>query len=287
VTIRVLIADDEPPARARVRDLLAGEADVEVVGEAADGGEALERVKAERPDLLFLDVQMPVRDGFAVLRALGRRHSVTIFTTAHDEFAVRAFDVSAADYLLKPLRRSRFRAALAKARAALAAGGPALSAAELRRVVAEAVRSPAYLERLAVRVGRRIVVLRTAEVDWIEAEGNYARIHSGGRRYLLRQTLAGLEASLDPARFVRVHRSAIVSVDRIREMHPLAKGSHDLVLEGAPWSPPARATASGSRVSSAACADPLSLERFSEVARKRGGRRRTPSFAAWRSWREA
>jgi two-component system LytT family response regulator len=232
VTIRALIADNEPPARARVRDLLAAEPDGEVVGEAADGGEALERVRAERPDLLFLDVQMPVRDGFAVLRALGRRPPVTIFTTAHDEFAVRAFDVSAADYLLKPLRRSRFRAALAKARAALAAGGPALSEAELRRVVAEAVRAPAYLERLAVRLGKRIVVLRTAEVDWIEAEGNYARIHAGGRRYLLRQTLSGLEASLDPARFVRVHRSAIVSVDRIREVHPLARGSYDLVLEG-------------------------------------------------------
>ena len=227
-----MVVDDEPPARERVRDLLQGEPDVELVGEAADADQALERIRALRPDLVFLDVQMPGRDGFGVLRALGaERPPATIFTTAHHEFAVRAFDVSAVDYLLKPLRRSRFRAALVRARERLSAGRP-LSAAELQRVVAEAVRPPEYVERLAVRVGQRIVVVRTSDIQWIEAEGNYARIHAGGRHYLLRQTLNALEASLDPQHFVRVHRSAIVGVDHVREVHPLARGSYDLVLEG-------------------------------------------------------
>jgi two-component system LytT family response regulator len=230
MTIRALVVDDEPPARERVRDLLQAEPDVELVGEAGDAEQAVERIRALRPDLLFLDVQMPGRDGFGVLRALGgERPPATIFTTAHDEFAVRAFDVSAVDYLLKPLRRTRFRAALVRAREKLSAG---VSAAELRRVVADAVRAPAHLERLAVRVGRRIVVVRAEEVRWIEAEGNYARIHAGGKRYLLRQTLNALEASLDPQRFVRVHRGAIVGVDHVREVHPLARGSYDLVLDG-------------------------------------------------------
>lgn len=230
MTIRALVVDDEPPARARVRDLLQAEPDVQLVGEAADADQAVERIRELRPDLLFLDVQMPGRDGFGVLRALGgERPPATIFTTAHDEFAVRAFEVSAVDYLLKPLRRTRFRAALVRAREKLSGG---VSASELRRVVADAVRAPAYLERLAVRVGRRIVVVRAEEVRWIEAEGNYARIHAGGKHYLLRQTLNALEGSLDPMRFVRVHRSAIVGVNHVREVHPLARGSYDLVLDG-------------------------------------------------------
>ncbi|HEV3050981.1 MAG TPA: LytTR family DNA-binding domain-containing protein [Longimicrobium sp.] len=230
--IRALVVDDEPPARERVRDLLHAEPDVELVGEAGDAEQAVERIRALRPDLVFLDVQMPGRDGFGVLRALGaERPPATIFTTAHDEFAVRAFDVSAVDYLLKPLRRTRFRAALVRARERLSTGRP-LSAAELQRAVADAVRTPAYLERLAVRVGRRIVVVRAEEVRWIEAEGNYARIHAGGKHYLLRQTLNALEVSLNPQKFVRVHRSAIVGVDHVREVHPLARGSYDLVLEG-------------------------------------------------------
>lgn len=232
MTLRVLIVDDEPPARRLVRDFLADEAGVEVAGEAGDGAEALLRIADDAPDVVFLDVQMPEMDGFEVLRSLPpERAPAVVFTTAYDEFAVAAFEASAVDYLLKPLRRDRVHDAVQRARARVAQGSDATLLAELRELVAASRRPARPLERLAVRVGPRIVFLRAEEVDRVEAEGNYARVFAGGRSYLLRQTLSSLEAGLDPDRFMRVHRSMLVNVERIREVYPLARGTYELVLQ--------------------------------------------------------
>jgi two-component system LytT family response regulator len=231
MAIRALIVDDEPPGRARLRDLLAAEADVEVVGECADGTEAVTAVRDLRPDLLFLDVQMPGLDGFGVLEALGREcPPAVIFVTAHDRYALRAFDVHALDYLLKPFDRQRFQKALGRARTQLAgAGGPA--ARERLLALLEEVRpAPKPLERLALKTAGRITFLKADEIDWIEAAGNYVRLHAGGEAHLLRETMSRLEGRLDAARFVRIHRSTIVQLDRIRELQPWFHGDYRVRL---------------------------------------------------------
>jgi two-component system LytT family response regulator len=228
VTIRALIVDDEPLARGRLRTLLAGEPDVEVVGECGDGLEAVAAVEELSPDLLFLDVQMPALDGFAVLEALDAdRLPAVVFVTAHDRYALRAFEVHALDYLLKPFDRDRFRKALGRARAQIAGaegGGklPALLAD------ARARRQPA--DRLVIKSAGRVFFLRTEEIDWVEAAGNYVRLHCGGDAHLLRETMNGLEARLDGQRFLRVHRSTIVNVDRIRELQAWFHGDYLVIL---------------------------------------------------------
>jgi two-component system LytT family response regulator len=234
--IRALIVDDEPLARQRIRDLLQEEPDVSVVGECGDGEEALASIEASRPDLVFLDVQMPEMTGLEVLEALRvEPMPAVVFVTAYDEFALRAFDAHALDYLMKPFHRTRFRVALDRARALIAGrrarwedGG---IEERIRAVLAELQPRQRYLERLVVRQGTRIQFIRSASVDWIEADGNYARLHVGGRSYLLRETMSGLEGRLDPADFVRIHRSTIVNTNRIREIQPMAKGDYVLILE--------------------------------------------------------
>jgi two-component system, LytTR family, response regulator len=222
--IRAVIVDDEPPARRRVRALLAGEQDVEVIAECRDGSEALTVIAAAQPDLVFLDVQMPEVDGLAVAR-VGRKAGgelpLVVFTTAHSEFAVPAFDVDAVDYLLKPFDPDRFRAAVARARERL---GQIRQAASLPGT---ATSTPAsYLERVAVRIGARIRLVPVEEIDYCEAEANYVRIHTGAQSYLVRETLAGIEAKLDPARFLRIHRSLIVQVARVESLEPLFHGDY-------------------------------------------------------------
>ncbi|HEX2079342.1 MAG TPA: LytTR family DNA-binding domain-containing protein [Longimicrobium sp.] len=233
--VRVLIADDEPPARARLRRLLAADPRVELAGEAASGTEAVELIERLRPELVFLDIQMPGADGFGVLQAVDPAvlpH--VVFVTAYDEYALRAFEVHAVDYLLKPFDADRFRTALARAmervRARTPAGADAGLEERIRRVLAEARPAPAYLERVLVRAGTRAVFLRVDEVDWLQAEENYVRLHAGRESYLVRGTLAGLEERLDPARFIRVHRSHIVNVASIRELHPWSHGDWMIVL---------------------------------------------------------
>jgi two-component system LytT family response regulator len=232
--VRVLIADDEPPARAKLRRFLAADPEIAVAGEAASGTEAVEMIGRLRPDLVFLDIQMPGADGFGVLQAIDPAALPhVVFVTAYDEYALRAFEVHAVDYLLKPFDADRFRTALARAkervRARLRAGGDGLDE-RIRRVLAEARPAPAYLERVLVRTGMRAVFLRTDEVDWLEAEENYVRLHAGAESYLVRGTLAGLEERLDPARFIRVHRSHIVNLASIRELHPWSHGDWMIVL---------------------------------------------------------
>jgi two-component system, LytTR family, response regulator len=223
--IRAVIVDDEPPARRRIRALLADEPDVEVIAECRDGREALTVIGAARPDLVFLDVQMPEVDGLAVARDVGRKAGgelpLVVFTTAHSQFAVPAFDVDAVDYLLKPFDPGRFRAAVARVRERL---GEIRRGPDLPGPVAPA--SGTYLERVPVRVGARIRLVPVEEIEYCEAEANYVRIHAGGQSYLVRETLAGMEARLDPTRFLRIHRSLIVQVARVESLEPLFHGDY-------------------------------------------------------------
>jgi two-component system LytT family response regulator len=231
--IRALIVDDEPLARKRVAQLLADDPTVEVVGECADGVEAIEAIEALSPDLVFLDVQMPELDGFEVLEALpADRIPAVVFATAYDEFALRAFNANAVDYLLKPFGAERFRGAVERARARLGRGEQGEVARQMRSLLEMLQQARRYPERLVVRVGPRIIFVRVAEVDYLEAEANYVRVHAGGNAYLLRETLAHIALRLPPERFLRVHRSTIVNIDRIKEIQPMFKGTYHIRLHG-------------------------------------------------------
>jgi len=229
--VRALIVDDEPLARRRVAQLLAAESDVEIVGDAADGEEAVQLIEQLRPDLVFLDVQMPEVDGFDVLEAIrGEQMPAVIFATAFDQFALRAFDANAVDYLLKPYGEERFRAALGRARARLRAGRREEMTQQLHALLAARGAERRYPERLVVRVGPKLLFVPVADVDWVDVDGNYVRIHVGARSYLLRETLSTLSERLPPERFLRIHRSTLVNVERVREIQPMAKGTFLLRL---------------------------------------------------------
>ncbi len=234
--LRVMIVDDEAPARALLREYLGAEAGVAVIGECANGFEAVKAITEQRPDLVFLDIQMPRLDGFEVLELLEPAPSV-IFCTAYDEHALRAFEVHAVDYLLKPFGRDRLREALAHARARMAgptAGGSrkeSRTGAMAPASLAAAARPAGHpLERIAVRDGAQVHVIPVERVDLLEAQDDYVAIHEGGRSHLKHQTLAELAAALDPERFVRVHRSYVVNVECIARLELLAKDSRVAVL---------------------------------------------------------
>lgn len=231
MTIRVLIVDDEPLARERVRALLAAETDIQVVGEARDGREAVAAIESLRPDLLFLDVQMPELDGFGVLDELSPSElPLVVFVTAYDQYALQAFAVHALDYLLKPFDARRFRQALGRARAQLAnRGGEEVNQRVLALLEHLQSQRP-VLTRFVVRTSTRILLVRARDVECIEATGNYMRLHVGKDAHLIRETMASLEARLDPARFVRVHRSWIVNVEKIAELQPWFHGTYLVVL---------------------------------------------------------
>ena len=220
--MRVLIVDDEPLACERIRGLLASERDIEIAGECHDGRSAAAAIRRLAPDLVFLDVQMPEMDGLAVLQSLDRMPAV-IFVTAYDQFAIKAFEVHAVDYLLKPFDRERFFKALERARR----GDLDV---RLRGLIEELRGRKEFLDRLVVRAGGRVLFLRVDELDYIEAAGNYVRLHADGEEYLYRETMARLEAALDPAKFARIHRSTIVNVDRVKELYPLFRGDYTVVL---------------------------------------------------------
>ncbi len=225
--IRALIVDDERPARERLCRMLAGNDLVEVIGEAGSGVEAVEMVETLRPDLLFLDIQMPGLDGFGVIEALEDPPPV-IFVTAYDEYAIHAFEVNALDYLLKPFSRERLGKAICRAQESLAEERD--FATRLGPLLESLAAQGRCLTRLAVRDRDRIRVLDVGEVDWIGVEGEQVMVHVGDRTYPIRRTLAELEARLDPACFFRAHRSAIVNLDRVKEVIPWFKGSHKLRL---------------------------------------------------------
>ena len=234
--IRALLVDDEPLGRRRIRKLLEDEPDVAVVGMCANGQEAVEAIQAEAPDLVFLDVQMPVLDGFAVLDAVGAEHMpVVIFVTAYDQYALRAFDVHALDYLLKPFDRERFQEALDRARLhlqrrSLDAMRDRLSAL-LDAYERNQTDAPTFLTRIPIKTAGRVYFLNVEEIDWIEAAGNYVNLHAGRKTHLLRETMNGLEAQLDPQRFLRIHRSVMVHQQRIASLKPLLSGSYEVHLQ--------------------------------------------------------
>ena len=232
MSIRTFLIDDEPLARRSVRRFLRNDPAIEVIGECGDGQSAIDAIRSLSPDLIFLDVQMPEVDGFEVLRRLGSgRMPAVIFVTAYDRYALQAFDSNAIDYLLKPFSQERFRRALSRAKERIVGK---LNPEETRRIltVLEQVHTPnPYVERLPVAENGRITFLKTQEIDWIEAEGNYARVHARSREHSIRETLASLQSKLNPRDFVRIHRSAIVNVHRIREIQPWFHGYHVVVLE--------------------------------------------------------
>jgi two-component system LytT family response regulator len=220
--LRVLVVDDEPLARTGLRALIAKDPELECIGDCADGQAAVEAIESLNPDLVLLDVQMPEIDGFGVIRAIGsERMPPVIFVTAYEEFALEAFRVHALDYLLKPFSDAELRAALDRAKRQQRT----TSLSEL----VDSVRSRSkYVSRITVRTGQRVQIVRVTEIDWIEAADYCAKLHAGGSVHVVRVSLGALERLLDPMCFVRVHRSAIVSLDRIREM--VSDGSGDGVV---------------------------------------------------------
>lgn len=233
--LRVLIADDEPMGRQRLSRMLRAESDVELVAACANGAEALEAIRRHGPDLAFIDIQMPGLDGFGVVDALEHDRAPSIvFVTAHDYYAVRAFEVHALDYLLKPFDQTRLHAALNRAREQLPAHAPGDAA---RRMIAlleelnQRQKGELGLERLVIRTPERTFFLRTEAIDWIEAAGKHVHLHVGKATHPLRGGITALEHQLDPARFVRISRSAIVNIDRIQEIQPWFQGDHLVILQ--------------------------------------------------------
>jgi two-component system LytT family response regulator len=236
--IRTLIADDEPLAREGLRSRLAMEADLEIVGEAADGLAAVDAIERQVPDLVFLDIQMPGIDGFEVLARVAPTHlPVVVFVTAFDRYALRAFEVHALDYLLKPVSAPRLAEALARVRKEVERDSPSergklAALLDARERGESPAAMPGHPRRWAVKRGDRYVLLRADEIEWIEAAANYVKLYSKGAGYLMRGTLSALERQLDPARFARIHRSTIVNVDRVKEIKPEWHGDFEVVLAG-------------------------------------------------------
>jgi two-component system LytT family response regulator len=229
--LTALIVDDEPLARERLRALLAKESDLEIVGECADGDAALSAVESLRPQLLFLDVQMPGLDGFGVVQAIPRALlPLVIFVTAYDAHAVRAFEVHALDYILKPFKQSRLHETVERARAALGERKDEGMARRLTAWIDAREQEGAKVKRIAVRINERVLFVKTEQIDWIEAAGNYAVLHCGRENHVVRATLGSLETDLPSGKFLRVSRSAIVNGDRVKEIQPVFEGEQVLLL---------------------------------------------------------
>lgn len=229
--IRVLLVDDESLAREMLREMLQDDLQVTIVGESCNGREALEAIRTHTPDLIFLDVQMPDLGGFEVLEALGKEIPRVIFVTAYDQYAVRAFEVHALDYLLKPFDQERFDLSWERARAQILRDRDGGTDQRILALLEEMKAGNKYLERLVVKASGRIYFLETAEIDWIEAEGNYVSVHCAKKSHLLRETISSLEAQLDPKKFLRIHRSSIVRIDRIQELQPWFHGEYRIILQ--------------------------------------------------------
>lgn len=226
MSIRALIVDDEPLARQRLRELLAEEPGIQIIAECSDGASAATAIEAMEPDLVLLDIQMPELDGFEVIEAVGvDRMPATLFVTAHDQHALKAFEVHAVDYLLKPFDRQRFKDALARARAWVGRA-PTRMAPMLEDI--QASRPP--MDRILVREGERHLLLKASDIQWIEAEDNYVRLHVEGTSHLVRLTMGRMLQRLDPAQFKRVHRSSIVNLDFVKELRPWFHGDYLVLL---------------------------------------------------------
>jgi len=226
-SLATLIVDDEPPARGLLRAYAARRPELRLVGEAADGAAALEAIRRFSPDLLLLDIEMPSLDGFAVLEAVSSEclpMPRVIYVTAFDRYAVRAFDVHAVDYLLKPVTEARFNQAIDR----FLAARPSTASVDIRRLLEDVLHLPP--RRVLVRERGRIIPIPVAAIDWLEAERDYIRIHAGGHTHLVEQTFTRMEALLAPSGFARIHRSAMVNLDRVREFQPEGSGRLRLIL---------------------------------------------------------
>ena len=229
--IRTVIVDDEPLARRGIRAHLKEERDVEIIAECGNGNDAVRVISELAPDLVFLDVQMPELDGFGVLEAINLEHLPSvIFVTAYDKYALRAFEVHALDYLLKPFDVERFNRAMERARTQIERRSISDLSHRLQSLIDDLQTNQKYAERLVIKSAGRIFFLGVEEIDWVEAADNYVRLHSGSNTHLLRETMNSLEKKLDPAQFLRIQRSTIINVRRIKELHPLFRGEYEIVL---------------------------------------------------------
>ncbi len=230
-SISVVIVDDEEPARSRLRQLLKDQRDFRIVEECANGRQAVASIQKHRPDVAFLDVQMPRMTGFDICHALAPDElPVVVFVTAYDQFALQAFEVHAVDYLLKPFDRERFHNCLQHIRTQVQRGREQPASSDLKALLAEIRGKDKQLERIAVKNEGRVVFVRVDEIDWIEADGNYVHLHAGTTKHFLRETLTALETQLPEQRFMRISRSTIVNVDRIKELQSLFYGDFAVIL---------------------------------------------------------
>jgi two-component system LytT family response regulator len=228
---RILIADDEPLARERLKMLLVGQEGFEVVGECHDGPSTIDAIRRSKPDLVFLDVQMPGANGFEVVSALGEEElPLFVFVTAFDKYALKAFDVHALDYLLKPFDRDRFLQALARARQQLERPSNSELRGRLLALVRDLEPAPQRLERFVIKSGGRVFFVRADEIDWIEAAGNYVKLHVGTETHLLRETMNAVETQLPRETFYRIHRCHIVNIERVKELQPWFNGEYVVFL---------------------------------------------------------
>jgi two-component system LytT family response regulator len=231
VKLKVIIVDDETLAREKIREMLRRDSEVEIVAECSSGNKAIAAIQKHLPDLVFLDIQMPETDGFGVLKAVPTQKMPNIvFVTAYDQYALRAFEVYALDYLLKPFDRERFEKALKRAKEHIRKDRSSSLSHGILSLLEELKGGPRHLERLVIKHAGRVQLLKTQDIDWIEAEGNYVRIHTGKEEHLLRETIGSLESQLHPRKFMRIHRSTIVNIDRIRELQPWFHGEYRIIL---------------------------------------------------------
>jgi len=230
--IRTLIVDDETLAREKVERLLDQETDIDVVGKCANGLEAIASIEDQKPDLVFLDIEMPGIGGFEVLQNLSPEVlPIFVFVTAYSEYAVNAFEINALDYLLKPFDRERLVAAVERVREQLKFSVDVNREKRIESLLASLGAEKEFSERIVVKDDGRIHLIKTKQIDWIEAAGNYVKLHIGRSAYMLRETMKRLEDKLNPEKFIRIHRSTLVNIDRITELHPLFSGDYSVVLE--------------------------------------------------------
>ena len=230
--IRTLIIDDVPLARERLKRCLASDSEIELVGECDNGVKAVTDIRSLDPDLIFLDVQMPALDGFGVLEALRDQRPIVIFVTAYNEYAIQAFEVNALDYLLKPVDCERLSKAVERAKTRLAQLNRDDHLDSRFRALLEDIKTGSkFLKRLTIKLTGRTILLPTDEIDWIETYGNYLKVHVGRESHLIRGTMQSMETKLNPEKFVRVHRSAMVNVEKIKEIYPRSNGDQDLILQ--------------------------------------------------------
>ena len=230
-TFKVIIVDDEPLGRERICSLLAQETDMDVVAECRNGVEAVEAIREIRPDIVFLDVQMPELDGFGVIQTIGpEQMPAIVFVTAYDRFAVHAFDVHAIDYLVKPFEVGRFQEAIKQLRTRLSGQDVSHVEVKLGKLLDHLQEERPKLDRIMVKTSRRMYFVRVSDIDWIESAGNYIELHEGKKTHLVRQTMHAIEKQLDPNQFYRIHRSKIVNLDQVKEFVPMFNGEYEVIM---------------------------------------------------------